>query len=160
MALRVAGVVALSLMFAVPLAGPANAEPVTDAGVEVVLNQAKVLKLSRAASTVIIGNPGVADATVHDANTIVLTGQGFGRTNIVVLDGAGTPILDEQVAVVRDDSSTLRIYRRSIVETLSCEPFCEWAYQTPAEIESTRERARVNAMFEAGAGGDADLFGN
>ncbi|MCR9122263.1 MAG: pilus assembly protein N-terminal domain-containing protein [Phyllobacteriaceae bacterium] len=156
MTLRVAGLVALSLMFAAPLAGTAHAEPVANAGVEVVLNQARVLKLSKPASTVIIGNPEVADATVHDANTIVLTGQGFGRTNIVVLDSAGSPILDEQVAVIRDNSATLRIYRRSVVETLSCEPYCEWAYQTPAEIESTRERARVNAMFESDA--DADLF--
>ena len=158
MAPRLAGLAALSLILAVPPSGTVRADAPRPAGVEVVLNQARVLKLSRAASTVIIGNPEVADATVHDANTIVLTGHGFGRTNIVVLDGAGAPILDEQIAVVRDDSATLRIYRRSIVETLSCNPFCEWAYQTPAEVESTRERARVNAMFENDA--DANLFGN
>lgn len=155
MALRLAALAALSLS-AIALAPAPAAERQTTAAIEVVLNQARVLKMSQPASTVIIGNPAVADATVHDANTIVLTGQAFGRTNIVVLDQGGTPIFDEQIAVTRDQFSTVRIYRRSIVETLSCDPYCEWAYQTPAEIESTRERARVNAMF--GDDADADLF--
>lgn len=122
--------------------------PADGGAIQVVLNHAKVLKLSRAAGTIIIGNPNVADATVQDANTIVLTGQGFGRTNIVILDPSGTPILDENIAVTRDQFATLRIYRRATIETLSCEPFCEFAYQTEAEIESTRERARINALFD------------
>ena len=142
MAPRLAALAALSLSAVALAPAPAAAEQRTAAAIEVVLNQARVLKMSQPASTVIIGNPAVADATVHDANTIVLTGQAFGRTNIVVLDQGGTPIFDEQVAVTRDQFSTVRIYRRSIVETLACDPYCEWAYQTPAEIESTRERAR------------------
>lgn len=156
MASRLAALAVLPVMAVALATAPASAEPDASIGIEVVLNQARVLKMSQPASTVIIGNPAVADATVHDANTIVLTGQAFGRTNIIVLDELGTPIFDEQIAVTRDQFSTVRIYRRSIVETLSCDPFCEWAYQTPAEVESTRERARVNAMFEENA--DADLF--
>ncbi|QBK29705.1 pilus assembly protein N-terminal domain-containing protein [Roseitalea porphyridii] len=156
MALRAAFLAALPLMAVAFTAAPAHAEPPAQGGIEVILNQARILKMSRPAATVIIGNPAVADATVHDANTIVLTGQAFGRTNIVVLDQGGAPIFDEQISVSRDQLATVRIYRRSIIETLSCDPYCESAYQTPAEIESTRERARVNAMFEENA--DADLF--
>lgn len=148
MALRAAGLFAVTLSLLLPIAGAAKAEQTDQGAIEVILNQAKVLKMSRPASTVVIGNPEVADATVHDSTTIVLTGQGFGRTNLVVLDDGGTPILDEQIAVRRDNSTTLRVYRRSVIETLSCEPFCEGAYLTPAEIESTRERARVNMMFD------------
>ena len=152
MAPRAAGFFAATVSLVLTLASIAHAEQYgaehADKGaIEVVLNQAKVLKMSRPASTVVIGNPEVADATVHDSTTIVLTGQGFGRTNLVVLDGAGMPILDEQIAVRRDNDSTLRVYRRSVIETLSCEPFCEAAYLTEAEIQSTRERARVNLLF-------------
>ena len=148
MVLRFSGLAAgLAMFFAVAgTAGTAQAnEP---AGIKVVLNHAKIIKLSVPASTVVIGNPEVADATVQDSSTIVLTGQGFGRTNMVVLDAQGTPIFDEKIAVTRDPLSTLRIYRRANIETLSCEPFCEAAYQTEAEIESTRERARVNRLFD------------
>ncbi|WP_306117386.1 MULTISPECIES: pilus assembly protein N-terminal domain-containing protein [unclassified Roseitalea] len=149
MALRLAGIVAglFSLALVAGQAATASANEHEPAGIQVVLNHAKVIKLSRPASTIVIGNPEVADATVQDANTIVLTGQGFGRTNLVILDEAGTPIFDEKIAVTRDQAATLRIYRRANIETLSCEPHCEAAYLTEAEKESLQERARVNAMF-------------
>ena len=127
------------------LAPTPGREPV---GINVILNHAKVLKLSRPASTIVIGNPEIADATVEDATTIVLTGQGFGRTNLVILDQTGEPIFDEKIAVTRDQLSTLRVYRRANIETLSCEPYCEAAYLTPAEIQSARERAEVNTLFD------------
>ncbi len=122
--------------------------PNQPAAINVILNQAKVLKLSRPAATIIIGNPAIADATVQDASTIVLTGQGFGRTNLVILDQNGEPVFDETISVTRDQLATLRVYRRANIETLSCDPYCEAAYLTEAEIESTRERARVNALFD------------
>ena len=127
---------------------PAAANDVDDGGISLVLNHAKVLKLSRAAATIIVGNPDIADATVQDASTIVLTGKDFGQTNLVVLDAAGTPIFDERIAVTREQFTTMRIYRRANIETLSCEPYCERAYQTEAEIESIRERLRVNQLSD------------
>src|SRR5688572_31296488 len=108
---------------------PAAAEP----GIEVTMNQAKILKLSRPADTIVIGNPAIADASVQDASTVVLTGKGFGITNLVVLDHEGSPIIDEQVTVVRQDASSVRIYRRSEVQTLSCTPYCESSYKNDAE---------------------------
>ena len=109
------------------------------AGVEVTMNQAKIVKLSRAADTVVIGNPAIADASVQDASTIVLTGKGFGVTNLVVLDSDGSPIIDEQVTVVRQAASSVRIYRRAEVQTMSCTPYCESAYKTEAEKASESE---------------------
>ena len=38
-----------------------------DVGIEVVMNQAKIVKLSRPADTIVIGNPEIADAAVQDA---------------------------------------------------------------------------------------------
>ena len=81
------------------------------AGIEVTMNQAKIVKLSRAADTIVVGNPAIADASVQDASTIVLTGKGFGVTNLVVLDQEGRPIVDEQITVVRQDASSVRIYQ-------------------------------------------------
>ena len=87
------------------------------AGIEVTMNQAKIVKLTRPADTIVVGNPAIADASVQDASTIVLTGKGFGVTNLVVLDQEGSPIVDEQVTVVRQDASSVRIYRRASVQT-------------------------------------------
>jgi Flp pilus assembly secretin CpaC len=108
-------------------------------GIEVTMNQAKIVKLARAADTIVVGNPAIADASVQDATTIVLTGKGFGVTNLVVLDEAGSAIVDEQVTVTRDTASSVRIYRRAQVQTLSCTPYCESSYKSDAERMSEAE---------------------
>ncbi len=109
------------------------------AGIEVTMNQAKIVKLARDADTIIIGNPDIADASVQDASTVVLTGKGFGVTNMVVLDDEGIPIIDEQIIVTRSTASSVRIYRRASVQTMSCTPYCESSYKTDAERTSEAE---------------------
>ncbi|MER8393073.1 pilus assembly protein N-terminal domain-containing protein [Mesorhizobium sp. M1340] len=109
------------------------------AGIEVTMNQAKIIKLSRAADTIVVGNPAIADASVQDASTIVLTGKGFGVTNLVVLDQEGNPIVDEQITVVRQAAASVRIYRRAEVQTMSCAPYCESSYKSDAEKASEAE---------------------
>ncbi len=109
------------------------------AGIEVLMNQAKIVKIARPADTIVIGNPLIADASVQDATTIVLTGKGFGVTNLVVLDSDGSPIVDEQVIVSRHDPRSVRVYRRSDVQTLSCTPYCESSFKGDAERTSEAE---------------------
>ncbi|MEP6566887.1 MAG: pilus assembly protein N-terminal domain-containing protein [Mesorhizobium sp.] len=108
-------------------------------GIEVTMNQAKIIKLTRSADTIVVGNPAIADAAVQDASTIVLTGKGFGVTNLVVLDQDGSPIIDEQVTVVRQDASSVRIYRRAQIQTMSCTPYCESSFKSDAERASEAE---------------------
>lgn len=115
---------------------PAKAE---SAGIPVEINQAKIVKLSRPADTIVVGNPDIADASVQDASTIVLTGRGFGVTNLVVMDEEGSTIVDEQIFVSRQTNRSVRVYRRANVQTLSCTPFCESAYQTDAERAAQAE---------------------
>ncbi len=129
-----------SLGFAALLAASAMSQlALAGAGIEVTMNQAKIVKLSRAADTIVIGNPAIADASVQDATTVVLTGKGFGVTNLVILDETGNPIVDEQVTVTRGTASSVRIYRRAEVQTLSCAPFCESSYKSDAERTSEAE---------------------
>jgi Flp pilus assembly secretin CpaC len=130
----------LSLGLAALLALSTAAMPaLAGAGIEVTMNQAKIVKLSRAADTIVIGNPNIADASVQDASTVVLTGKGFGVTNLVILDEAGVPIIDEQVTVMRGGASSVRIYRRADVQTMSCTPYCESSYKSEAERTSEAE---------------------
>ena len=93
-------------------------------GIQVETNQARIVKLPEAADTVIVGNPQIADVAVQDERTIVLTGKGFGVTNLVILAKDGKAIVDEQITVSRQTTSTLRVYRRADVQTLSCTPLC------------------------------------
>ncbi len=91
----------------------------------VYMDHARVLKLDRPVSKVIVGNSKVADATVADSKTIVLTGRSFGTTNIVLLDGDGNAILDDRILVSIDEGNTVRVYRQTERSVLSCTPNCE-----------------------------------
>ncbi|UVK43562.1 pilus assembly protein N-terminal domain-containing protein [Mesorhizobium sp. AR07] len=129
-----------SILIAALLAAATFVAPaMAGAGIEVTMNQAKIVKLSRPADTIVVGNPAIADASVQDASTVVLTGKGFGVTNLVVLDTDGSPIVDEQVTVVRQAASSVRIYRRAEIQTMSCTPYCESSYKSEAEKSSEAE---------------------
>ena len=135
MAVQRSSILVAVLLAATSLITPARAA----ADIEVTMNQAKIVKLSRPADTIVVGNPAIADASVQDASTIVLTGKGFGVTNLVVLDQEGSPIVDAQVTVVRQAASSVRIYRRAEVQTMSCTPYCESSYKSEAEKSSEAE---------------------
>ena len=91
----------------------------------VTVDRARVFRVSRPAATVIVGNPSIADATIEDEKTLVLTGRSFGVTNLIILDAAGDPIIDQTLVVRGHETNTVRIYRRSSRETLACAPICE-----------------------------------
>jgi Flp pilus assembly secretin CpaC len=95
--------------------------------ISVYVDYARVLKFDRTVSKVIIGNPEIADVTVSDPQTIVLTGRSYGTTNLVVLDADGAALVDERIVVGRDQANTLRVYRNVDGVTLTCAPTCEEA---------------------------------
>ena len=103
--------------------GPALAE--TTEPISVKVNMARILRISAPAATVIIGNPGVADITIQDPQTLVLTGRSFGTTNLIVLDAAGNPVADTIVSVVQGQADMLTVYQGSARTTLACEPICQ-----------------------------------
>lgn len=105
------------------LAGPAAAQDVDR--LEVFVNHAKIIKLAEPAATVIIGNDAIADATVKDATTLVLTGRAFGSTNLVILDADGEPIVDERVVVRQDEGESVRLFRPGAAPiAIPCSPVC------------------------------------
>lgn len=114
-----------AVLLTVLAAMPASALSADDEMLRVSMNHARVLKLDRPVSKVIIGNSKVADATVADARTIVLTGRSFGTTNLVLLDTQGNAIVDQRVIVSIDEGNTVRVFRQTARTVLSCTPNCE-----------------------------------
>lgn len=119
-ALIAAGLTLSALAGGAPLA--ANDETTL---VSVNANMARVLRLSSPASTVIIGNPAVADVTIQDPQTLVLTGKSYGRTNMIILDSRGDPIADTVVEVTQLVSDTITVYMGTQRTSLSCAPTCQ-----------------------------------
>ena len=103
-------------------AGAALADEATN--IDVVLNQAKVMHISRPADIVIIGNPAIADATIQDNQTLIITGHSFGTTNLIVLDTSGQPIASGILTVKPPNDQVVTIYKRAQRQTFSCTPDC------------------------------------
>ena len=90
----------------------------------ITMDRAKVMRLPGPAGTVIIGNPGIADATVHDRMTLVLTGKTVGITNLVVLDAKGNPIADEILQVSKIQEGLVTVQRAGARYSYFCTPHC------------------------------------
>jgi Flp pilus assembly secretin CpaC len=87
-------------------------------------DQSQLLRLPRAISQVIIGNPSIADASVQASNLLVVTGKTFGVTNIIALDKQGNVIQDQRVIVQRDDVRMVNLHRGSQRQSFTCAPNC------------------------------------
>jgi hypothetical protein len=77
---------------------------------------ARVLKVDRPAGAVIVGNPEVADATVQDENTIVITGKKEGDANVIILDKQNTEFFNVEVFVKdREAVKTVEIHSQRVL---------------------------------------------
>lgn len=122
-------------------AGPAAA---IDA-ILVNLDQAKVARLPANATTLIIGNPGIADVTMlKNSGTMVITGKGYGETNLIALDKNGELIAESAIRV-RGNGSTLLVQRGVERESYSCSPQCVPA----AQLGDGKLFESVNAQIQA-----------
>ena len=115
-------VLAISLLAIAVLGAPsARADTVT-----VSIDQARIMKMPDRVSTIVIGNPLVADATLQSGGILVVTGKGFGSTNLLALDRAGKVVMDKTVQVLGPASNNLVVVFKGVErETYSCAPECE-----------------------------------
>ncbi|MET0435979.1 MAG: pilus assembly protein N-terminal domain-containing protein [Devosia sp.] len=107
------------------LVGTAVAGAQDNAPIDVKVNMARVLRISAPAATVIVGNPGIADVTIQDPQTLILTGKSFGQTNLIVLDSLGEPIADTLIEVVQMQAGVTTVYQGQLRTTLACAPTCQ-----------------------------------
>lgn len=94
-ALAVAGVVAC----AAPARAQSSAVPSRAEPIQVIANQATILRLAARAQNIIIGDPRVLDITVENRSMLVLFGRSPGETNLIVLDSQNREILSVPVQV-------------------------------------------------------------
>jgi hypothetical protein len=93
--------------------------------VDVVLDRASLLKLPERVATIVIGNPSVADGSLQSGGLLVVTGKGYGTTNLIALDARGTTLAEYTLNVSAPREGRVTIYRGIERETWSCVPKCE-----------------------------------
>ncbi|MEO6394617.1 MAG: pilus assembly protein N-terminal domain-containing protein [Devosia sp.] len=113
------------LLAAVLASGSFTAQAETGDPITVKVNMARILRISAPAATVIIGNPAVADVTIQDPQTLILTGKSYGQTNLIVLDSMGNPVADTMISVIQGQADLLTVYLGDARTTLMCSPVCQ-----------------------------------
>ena len=116
---RYAFLLAFALASAAGMRGAAAADVVT-----VVLDQAQIMQLPDKVATIVIGNPLIADVSLQAGGNMVITGKGYGATNMIVLDRAGATLLSKTIQVVGPRDAVV-VYRGMDRESYSCAPNCE-----------------------------------
>lgn len=138
------------------LSGALAPVPTHAADLVVAYDQSQLLRLPRTVSSVIIGNPSIADVTVQGGNLLVVTGKTFGITNIIALDGERNIIQDQRVIVTRDEVRTVNLTKGGERQSYSCTPNCSPMLTIGDEKEyfstiSSHSQAKTR-MSEGGTG--------
>jgi len=97
-----------------------------DDTVRINVDQAQIITLPDRVATIVIGNPLIADATLQTGGVLVVTGKGYGSTNLLALDRAGR-VLMTQIVEVRGAGTDdiVVVYKGVERESYSCAPNCE-----------------------------------
>ena len=90
------------------------------------------IQLRAPAGSVIVANPKIADVTVVDANTLFITGKGYGVTEILAVDALGRPLFQSQVVVSAGSNGTVRVWRGVQATDMACGVSCSPSVRTPS----------------------------
>lgn len=105
---------------AVAVAAPAAAQ----SRLSVQIDHSERVQLRGSASSVIVGNPAIADVTVVDANTLFVTGKGYGVTEVIAVDAIGRTVFQSQVVVTGGTTGSVRVWRGGAVSEMACAGSC------------------------------------
>jgi hypothetical protein len=123
---RAPGSVALRLLVAGFLMGPVVTFAGTgDEPVAVIVDQAKIIKLPEKVATIVVGNPLIADVTLQPGGMVVVTGKGYGSTNMIAMDRAGGILADRSIQVEGPNDKLVTVFRGLQRESYSCTPACQ-----------------------------------
>lgn len=128
--------------------------------ISVVVDQAKLVRLPEKISTIVVGNPLIADVSLQAGGTMVVTGKGYGSTNVMALDQDGSIVVDRQIQVEGPRDKLVTVYRGIERESYSCTPVCQrritlgdtQTYFNNALAQSGNLSARAAGMASAPVG--------
>jgi hypothetical protein len=122
---RYLGVSVAAGLLALLAAAPARSQSSGDAGdLTVMVDRAKLIKVPDRIGTLVIGNPLIVDAALQPGGNLVLTGKGYGATNLMALDRKGE-VLFEKTVRVEAPRDVVFVYRGADRQSYSCAPICE-----------------------------------
>lgn len=131
------------------IAAPAPAAAQDGAPINVNVNMARILRINSAAATVIVGNPGIADVTIQDPQTLILTGKSYGQTNLIVLDNVGNPIADTLIEVVQMQAGVTTVYQGQNRTSVACAPVCQSVVMMGDDIDYSEGVVKSSTIVQS-----------
>ncbi len=112
----------IAIVASVSLLGSAAASAES---IDVIVDQAMVVKLPEKVATLVVGNPLIADVSLQPGGTMIVTGKGYGATNVMAIDRGGAVLLDRMIQVDAPTEKLVTVFRGVNRETYSCTPVCQ-----------------------------------
>ena len=72
------------------------------------------MQLPERVATIVIGNPLIADAALQSGGILVITGKGYGSTNLLALDRSGRVVMDKTVQVLGASGGDLVVVYKGV----------------------------------------------
>lgn len=122
------------------------------------LDQARITRLPEKVATIVVGNPLIADVSLQAGGLLVLTGKGYGVTNLVALDRTGTVLSEFLIQVEAASDMSVVVYRGAARESYSCTPDCMPRVSlgdTQPYFDSTINQTVIRTGRSQGAGAPA-----
>lgn len=153
---RLGALAPLYLLAIVLILGTAGSRAVADERIVVHLDEARVVQLPDRATTLVIGNPLIADISVQPGGLAVVTGKSLGATNLIALDKSGAVLTEHDIDVDGPPGRTVVVYRGVAHETYSCVSECLSRIMLGDELQFfnnavTQATTRNNQSLAAGA---------
>ena len=92
-------------------------------------DQTQLISISGNPGTVVIGNPSIADVTVH-GNKLFVHGRAYGSTNLIILDENGNQLSALDITVMLGGENNLQVYKAGARFSYVCAPGCEGTLQS------------------------------
>ena len=88
----------------------ATGSAAAESNITVFADQAKILKVNGRPSSVVIGNPMIADVSIQ-GEVLAVHGRHFGNTNLIILDHQGNELAALLINVIRPDSNNVEMFK-------------------------------------------------
>ena len=107
-------------------------------------DQTQLINVSGSPGTVVIGNPSIADATVH-GDKIFVHGRSFGSTNLIILDQDGNQLAALDITVQLGGLNNVALFKAGVRYSYVCAPNCEATLQAGDQVDWFGDVAKMDS---------------
>jgi hypothetical protein len=115
-------------------------------------DQTQLISISGNPGAIVVGNPSIADATVH-GNKLFVHGRAYGSTNLIILDENGNQLSALDITVQQGGENNMAVYKGGARFSFVCAPLCEGTLQSGDAVGFFGDISKMDARKSGAATG-------